>query len=67
MKNTKKCPKCSSSSIKRFESEVGAFGVGNYIPVGMKSVPVNRYVCLQCGYVEEWIDSASNLKKIASD
>lgn len=28
-------------------------------------VPVIRYVCLDCGYVENWVDNAADLAKLA--
>ncbi len=64
MKYKKVCPKCGSSSIVRFESELGAYGTGNYISVSaLKNVYIHRYVCCDCGYVEEWIDK-DDLKRI---
>lgn len=59
MKNTNICPKCKGKEIKRFNGTIGAYGTGNNIFIGVTSfsaVKVNRYVCLTCGYVEEWID-----------
>lgn len=69
MKNTNKCPKCHSSSIKKAESKVQPFagGAGVFIPLGMnKPIPVTRYICLKCGYIEEWIDAEEHLEKLAS-
>ena len=59
MKNTGICPKCKQSDIITVKGSSGAYGVGNNIPVGMtnfSAVLVNRYVCCNCGYSEEWID-----------
>ena len=59
MKRTKVCPKCGSTNIFRFDGSAGAYGAGNNIPAGatiFSAVPVNRYVCMRCGYAEEWID-----------
>jgi ribosomal protein S27AE len=59
MKNTKQCPKCGSGDIVRFDGYTGAYGTGNNVMVGstiFSGVNVNRYVCLACGYTEEWID-----------
>lgn len=72
MKNTNICPKCNSSDIVRIEGNAGAYGIGNNIQVGLtnfSAVLVNRYLCCNCGYSEEWIDkeALSKLKaKFAS-
>lgn len=59
MKNTRICPKCQSSDIVRIDGYAGARGSGNNIMVGMSifsAVNVNRYICCNCGFTEEWID-----------
>lgn len=66
MKNTKICPKCSSSDIVIIDGYAGAYGSGNNIMVGatvFSAVPVNRYVCCSCGYTEEWVDQ-EELEKV---
>ena len=58
MKMKNKCPKCGSSDIIMIPGKSGAHGVGNNIQVGLtvfSAVLVNRYVCCECGYSEEWI------------
>lgn len=59
MKMNKTCPKCGCSDILMVPGEAGAYGAGNIIQVGwtnLSAVLVNRYVCCDCGYAEEWID-----------
>ena len=59
MKNTKICPKCESASIVRIDGYAGAYASGNNIMLGatiLSAVNVNRYICCDCGYTEEWID-----------
>ena len=59
MKNSKGCPKCGGIDIVRFDGYTGAYGTGNNVMLGatiFSGVNVNRYVCLTCGYTEEWID-----------
>lgn len=66
MKNTNKCPKCGSSDIIKVPGYAGAYGSGNNIMVGMTikfAVPVDRYLCADCGYSEEWVD-IDNIDKI---
>jgi predicted RNA-binding Zn-ribbon protein involved in translation (DUF1610 family) len=67
MKETKTCPKCNSQDILRIPGQTGAYGSGNNIPVKrtiFSFIPVTRYVCTQCGFSEEWIDSPEDLKKL---
>ena len=59
MKNNKMCPKCQSTNIVRIDGSVGAHGVGNNVMLGItifSAVKVNRYICCNCGFTEEWID-----------
>ena len=68
MKKSGKCPKCGCEEIIFILGYNGPYGAGNNIRVGlttMSSVLVNRYVCSECGYSEEWIDKVDidKLKK----
>ena len=59
MKNTGKCPKCGGTDLLFIPGGVAAYGAGNNIMSGgtiFTAVPVNRYLCIQCGYSEEWVD-----------
>lgn len=61
MNKTGVCPKCGGREILYAQGESGPFGVGNNIPTGMtifSRVPVDRYICASCGYVEEWMGRA---------
>ena len=58
MKRTKICPKCGSTNIHFSEGGAGGSGSGNIIPFGnytWQAVPVDRYICCDCGYIEEWL------------
>ena len=59
MKIKKICPKCQSADIVRIDGYAGAYGSGNNILIGktiFSAVNVNRYICCNCGFTEEWID-----------
>jgi predicted nucleic-acid-binding Zn-ribbon protein len=59
MKNTNTCPKCGSHDIIKIDGSVRYYGAGNNIMTGLtrlSAVPVNRYVCSECGFSEEWIN-----------
>lgn len=60
MKQSKQCPKCGGTDILRVEGHVGSYGAGNNLMMGMtnfSAIAVPRYVCCDCGYAEEWVDS----------
>lgn len=59
MKINKVCPKCKSTDIIKVEGSAKGYGAGNNIPIGhtiLSYVKVARYICCDCGYVEEWVD-----------
>lgn len=63
MKNLKTCPKCESTVFVKVENFRGQ--QLNSIKTGVLTVAeVSRYVCCDCGYVEEWIENKDDLKKI---
>lgn len=64
MKNKNKCKKCSCEDIIRVPGQIGIYGAGNNISVGLTYIKVTRYICSQCGFVEEWIDSKEDLLKV---
>ena len=67
MKNTSKCPKCDSRNIVRIPSQTGGVGIGNNISIGSvfpTLVDVSRYLCSECGFVEEWIVDKEDIEKI---
>jgi len=68
MKNSGCCPKCSSKDIARFPGWEGGHGSGSYLRLTQSwfwptIALISHYVCLECGYVEEWVDSDLELKK----
>lgn len=68
MKNTKTCPKCKSTNIVRIDGSAGAYGAGNNVLTGstiFSAVNVNRYICCNCGFAEEWIDE-EDIQKIVN-
>ncbi|MCI8917355.1 MAG: hypothetical protein HFH29_01035 [Eubacterium sp.] len=66
MKNSKKCPKCSSLDIIIVDGYTGAYGSGNNIITGysiFSGVGIDRYICCSCGFTEEWI-AVDQIEKI---
>lgn len=68
MKNTKLCPKCGSGNIVRVPDNPVRHASGNNIYTTTLTlagkIPVIRYVCCGCGYVENWVESPHELDKI---
>jgi hypothetical protein len=63
MKQTRTCVKCKSKEIIRVPAS--AWFEDNKIPVGfMAVVKTTRYICCDCGFVEEWIQSAVDREKL---
>ena len=61
MKKSKQCPKCGGTDILRVEGSVGPNLSGNNLKMGatiFSAIPLPRYVCTDCGYAEEWVDSS---------
>lgn len=61
MKKNKICPKCGGNEIYLVYGDSGAYGSGNNIPLSYvgrawNNIPVDRYVCGNCGFSEEWIE-----------
>ena len=68
MKNTGICPKCGSARIGRIPDS-GRYGNGNNIYLSSTvalfgRIPVIRYVCCECGCVEDWVEEKKELNRI---
>ena len=67
MKNTKLCPKCNSQNIVRVPDDAHRY-LANSICITMfawvKRIPVARYVCCDCGYVEDWVETHNEREEI---
>ena len=68
MKDTNKCPKCGLANIVRIPDHPYRHASGNNIYTTTATlagkIPVIRYVCCNCGYVENWIKHKNELQKI---
>ena len=67
MKNSGICHKCESRKIIRIPSATFGNHGTNTVPVGWlkaSQARVTRYLCCHCGYSEEWIGQAKDIKRI---
>lgn len=66
MRISHQCNKCGSQDIIRIPGWQGVEGSGNYIPIGWWAgdAKVARYLCGQCGFSEEWVESPDDIAKV---
>ena len=68
MKNSSCCPKCHSENIVRVPAHQPRHASGYNIYTTrmtlLGKIPVIRYVCCNCGYVENWVENAQELDEI---
>ena len=54
-------PKCGGSRVVRIPDHPGRYASGNNIYTTrftlLGKIPVIRYVCCDCGYAEDWVES----------
>jgi predicted nucleic-acid-binding Zn-ribbon protein len=60
------CPKCGSTEIHTKADAIYSYG-GVYLPIGIfSSARLTPYVCVQCGYVEIFVDEPSQRRGLAA-
>ena len=66
MKNSTNCIKCQGEEILKIRGKRMPHGGGNYIDTdeAFYSVKVTRYLCVSCGYSEEWVDNQMDRNKL---
>jgi len=63
MKNTGRCIKCGSEAIVAVDNSMGQ----QFTPIRISALSVAstaRFICCDCGYMEEWIINQKDLKKL---
>ncbi|MCI8802595.1 MAG: hypothetical protein HFG01_04550 [Oscillibacter sp.] len=67
MMNMKRCPVCDSTDVVRVPDNAHRY-LANSICITrlatVKRVPVARYVCCACGYVENWVETPREREEI---
>ena len=68
MITTHTCPKCGGRDILRIPDNPGRYTSGNNIYTGtftlIGKIPIIRYVCLDCGYVEQWVEQPEQRRRL---
>ncbi len=68
MKNAHICPKCGAHDIVRVPDQPRRHASGSNIYTTaftlLGKIPVIRYVCCDCGYVENWVETQRELDEI---
>ena len=66
MKTSNTCVKCNSNNLRKIEGKYPLSKVNNIIKVSpFKTLYVTSYVCVECGYLEEWIEKPEDLEYLA--
>ena len=67
--NGTSCAKCGSAAVVRVPDNPMRYASGNNIYTSCATlagkVPVIRYVCCTCGYVENWVENPGDRARIA--
>ena len=67
MKNTKRCPVCGSTDVIRVPDDAHRYlsnGIFLTRALMVKRIPVARYVCHDCGYLENWVENQPDRDEI---
>lgn len=68
MKSGNPCPKCGSRHIVRVPDNPRRHASGNNIYTTratlLGKIPVIRYICCGCGYVENWVERRAELEEL---
>ena len=67
MKDSRSCPKCESADVVRIPGEARSMSgaAGNYVAASVFShVLVSRFLCCECGYSEEWVESPEDRERL---
>lgn len=64
----RRCARCGDTDVLFVEAIRGNFGSGNVIPLSgwfiFSSIKVDRYVCMACGFCEEWITNPDDREQL---
>lgn len=61
MKNTQQCPRCESTEV---EDVLLVDAGGLYVGALSRPVQTRAWVCLDCGYVEHWVEDEQELQRL---
>jgi hypothetical protein len=64
MKYSNTCPKCQNKEIAKINGGGFSGNVYNSTTIGMSTMYLTRYVCVCCGFTENYFDNTDDLEKI---
>lgn len=64
MKNTAQCSKCSSVNIFKVEGKKFNQNSNRQMVSAFKFIAITRFICLGCGYTEEWVTNEKELDQL---
>ena len=64
MKNSGTCPKCGSTEVARKRGSP-VLNSWSRISINLRSLDIwiTKYICTDCGYIEDWIDNKKDQEK----
>ena len=68
MRDGHPCHKCHGVDIRKIKGKFPFSEHHNMAKVGLfKKIFITRYVCISCGYSEEWIEKKEDLEYLAKN
>jgi predicted nucleic-acid-binding Zn-ribbon protein len=58
------CPKCQNSEIAIIEGGAFKGNIYNNVTFGLNTIYLTRYICVNCGYTENYVDDINDIEKI---
>ncbi|MCB9308780.1 MAG: hypothetical protein H6567_01815 [Lewinellaceae bacterium] len=65
MKSTHCCPKCNCNEIAKVKGGAFKGNLYNTISTGLNTIYLTRYICLSCGFTENYVEDTDDLEKLA--
>jgi len=66
MKHGNNCSKCGGNDIRVIAGKLPLTEHHNFTKVTpWKNIPIERYLCVSCGFTEEWVEKEEHLEYLA--
>lgn len=66
MKLNNTCVKCHSSNLRKVSGNFPLSDKNNMLKItAFKNIYITSYVCVECGFMEEWIEKPADLEYLA--
>lgn len=66
MKLNNTCVKCASNNLRKVGGKFPMSKQNNILKAtAFKNIYITTYVCVECGYLEEWVEKPADLEYLA--